>query len=328
MKIHYSTDNIKLETSLDNNSFPLEETIRDLRGITPVVTIGIFDGVHTGHVALLNKTAELAKLYNKESLILTFYPHPRIVLSQDKGKLKLLTTQSEKMRQLARLEIDNILILPFTFEIASLTAEQFIEEFLVKQLNVSRLVIGNNHRFGKGGISFGKLEKICKKFNIGLDKFALIDISNLIPSSTKIRDLLLKGNIQQANKLLGYNYSIEGKVIEGDKIGRELSFPTANLSVSEPKKLVPANGVYACYVKVRDKTYKGMANIGFRPTIVKKNRHSSIEVHILDFDENIYYENIEIEFVEKIRDEIHFPNLKDLIKQIELDKLYFPLHSS
>ena len=318
MKIINSLDSLKSE--FQHNSSSLEGAVC---GLGPVITIGIFDGVHTGHVALLNRMVEISKLYQKESTVLTFSPHPRIVLLQDPQKLKILTSQNEKMKHFERLNIDNVVVLPFNQETASLTAEKFIEDILVNKLNISRLVVGFNHRFGSDRITSENLEKISEKFGFGLEKVPSFDIYNQIPSSSQIRELLFLGDIQQANKLLGYNYTIEGKVIEGNKIGRTMAFPTANIMVKETRKLIPANGVYASLVKVKNRCYKGMTNIGLRPTINEKNKHSSIEVHILDFDDNIYYEDIEIEFIEKIRDEIKFPNLKELKKQIELDMLNF-----
>ena len=311
MKIHYSIDSIKT-SSLYN----LEQDSNN-KGV--IVTIGIFDGVHTGHVALLNRTIELSKLFQKESVVLTFSPHPRVALNQEPEKLKILTSQNEKIKLLTRLNIDNILILPFTHEIADLTAEKFIEYILVNKLNISHLVVGYNHRFGNGGITFNELEKLSQKFNFQLEKFPAVDINKQIPSSSQIRDLLIKGDIKSANKLLGYNYIIEGKVVEGKKIGRTISFPTANILVSEQLKLIPPNGVYACYVNVRGNIYKGMTNIGHLPTINKNNPYRSIEVHILDFNKNIYNEDIEIHLVEKIRDEIKFPNIEELKKQIIKD---------
>ena len=287
----------------------------------PVVTIGLFDGVHQGHTALLRHTIELARLNKTESIVLTFYPHPRIVLNQEPEKLKILTSLNEKIKLIESTGIDNIILLPFTDDFASLTAEKFITDILVNDLKTSLLVVGFNHRFGNGGINFEDLKNISEKSGFDLSFFNRIEIENQYPSSTQIRNLLHRGEIRKANKLLGYNYIIEGKVIEGEKIGRTLTYPTANIVLNEPVKLVPPDGVYACFVKVRGKIYKGMTNIGVCPTVKNKNSERSIEVHILDFNDVIYSEVIELHLVERIRHEIKFSNCTDLKNQIDEDKI-------
>jgi riboflavin kinase/FMN adenylyltransferase len=286
-----------------------------------VVTMGVFDGMHLGHIALLNRTVELAKSSQKESVVLTFSPHPRIVLKQDPEKLKLLTSLDEKTKIIGNLGIDNIIVLPFTAELATLNAEIFIEDILVNKLNISQLVVGYNHRFGNGGITLEKLNCLSGQFGFSVHQFPRIEIDKEYPSSSNIRNLLLEGKIREANKLLGYNYIIEGKVIDGKKMGRFLSYPTANILVNEPLKLIPPDGVYACFVKIREKIYRGMTNIGVCPTINSQNNDRTIEVHILNFNEDIYYENIELQFVARARDEIKFSNTYILKETINEDKI-------
>jgi riboflavin kinase/FMN adenylyltransferase len=283
--------------------------------------MGVFDGMHSGHIALLKKTVELAKTSKTESVALTFSPHPRIVLNQEPEKLKLLTSLDEKINIISKLGIDNIIILPFTVELASLSAKNFIEDILVNKLNISKLVVGYNHRLGNGGITFEKLNDLSNKFGFSVYQFPRIEIDNLHPSSSNIRNLLLKGDIREANKLLGYKYIIEGKVTDGKKMGREISYPTANILLNEPLKLIPPNGVYACFVKICEKIYRGMTNIGIRPTVNSQIDDSSIEVHILDFEGDLYNENIEIQYVEKVRNEIKFPNTDELKKALDKDKI-------
>jgi len=300
MKIHNSTESLKLSN--------------------PIATMGVFDGVHLGHQALIKNTVNFAKKLNKESVILTFSPHPRIILNQDPEKLKILTSLNEKIKIFDSLGIDNLIILPFNLELASLNAEKFIEEILVKLLNISRLVVGYNHRFGKDGITFEELEKISKKYSFDLQRYPLVGVENQFPSSSQIRNFLLAGDIVNANNMLGYYYGIEGNVIDGNKIGRIMSYPTANLLVSDSMKLIPPNGVYATFVKISEEIYNGMTNVGLRPTVNSQKNNTLIEVHILDFKDDIYGEKIEIQFVERIRDERKFPNQEALKKQIDTDK--------
>ena len=286
-----------------------------------VITIGVFDGMHSGHIALLQQTVELAKKSGNESILLTFSPHPRIVLNQEPEKLRMLTSLDEKINIISNIGIDNIIILPFTIKLASLSAEQFIEKYLVNKLKISQLVIGYNHRFGKGGITIDKLTELSEKYGFSIYQFPVLQTHNGCPSSSKIRNLLLDGEIQEANKLLGYNYIISGKVTDGKKVGRSLSYPTANILLNEPLKLLPPKGVYACFVKIKGKIYRGMTNIGIRPTVNNQNDKPSIEVHILDFNDDIYSENIELQFVVRVRDEIKFSNTDKLKEQIDKDKI-------
>ena len=296
-------------------------SIESLKADRPIVTMGIFDGVHTGHAALLKRLVELSKENNRESVLLTFSPHPRIVLNQDADKLQLLTSLDEKIKIISEFGINHLIIEPFTHELASLSAEDFITGYLINKMNIGHLLAGYNHRFGKGGIDFDTLSDISRKHDFGLTQFGRVDIGELHPGSSKIRSLLLSGKIREANVLLGYKYKILGKVTEGSKIGRQLNYPTANISLKEPMKLVPSDGVYACLVKVGGKAYGGMVNIGFRPTVNSKDSNHSIEAHIFDFDKDIYSEEIEICFVDKVREEICFSGMEELKKQLSDDEM-------
>lgn len=300
MKVHSS-----LETYLGNQ---------------PIVTMGTFDGVHPGHRALLKRVKNLAVAENKESVVLTFWPHPRIILGQDADKLRLLTSLDEKIEIISQLNIDHLIIVPFTKEFSELSACDFLEKVLVKSLNVGHLVIGFNHRFGKGGITLEEIFKQARKLNFDISQFRHVDIDGQYPSSTRIRDLLLEGKIRQANLLLGYNYSVTGRVTGGMQLGRKLSYPTANLVITERAKLIPPDGVYACFVKVIGKYYGGMVNIGFRPTVNNQMDNRSIEVHILDFNEDIYSEEVTIQFIAKTRDEMRMADLETLKRQLQQDE--------
>jgi len=296
-------------------------SIKSIESHRPVVTMGVFDGVHPGHIALLQKTVELAKKNKTESVVLTFYPHPRVVLNQEPEKLRLLTTLDEKFKIIEKSGIDNIIVLPFTVELASLTAEKFIEKILINDLNTGCLVVGYNHRFGNGGITYEKMKFLSDKYGFNLYQVSRIEKDGQFPSSSKIRNLLIEGDILQANNLLGYRYIISGKVKDGNKMGRKISYPTANLLIEEPLKLIPSDGVYACQVRINEDFFDGMVNIGVRPTINKQNDERTIEVHIFDFEDDIYNKNIELNLIAKIRDEIKFSSLDNLKKQLKTDEI-------
>lgn len=298
----------------------VHSSIESYKGPRPIVTMGTFDGMHPGHRALLQRVKHLAEQEKTESVVLTFWPHPRIVLGQDVQKLRLLTTLEEKTKIISETGIDHLIIVPFNKELASLTADDFVEQILVQQLRTYHLVIGFNHRFGKGGTDFKNLIHLSGRLGFELSQFRHIDVDGLYPSSTKIRDLLLEGKIPEANLLLGYTYTITGQVTGGMKMGRKLSYPTANLQLSEKAKLVPPDGVYACKVKVMGKEYGGMVNIGIRPTVNQQMDNRSIEVHILDFNQEIYSEEISIAFITKTREEIKFPNIEALKEQLKKDE--------
>ena len=290
-------------------------------GNNAFVTMGTFDGVHPGHRALLKRIKDLAHAEDAESVALTFWPHPRIVLNQDVEKLRLLTSLDEKITIISEIGIDHLIVLPFDEHIYSLTAENFIKEILVDKVRMKHLVIGFNHRFGKGGTSLEEIIRFAGRYEFEFSQFRHIDIDGHYPSSTKIRNLLMEGNIPQANFLLGYPYTISGQVTGGMKLGRKLSYPTANLIINEKAKLVPPDGVYACRVKVLGKTYGGMVNIGIRPTVNNQMDNRSIEVHILDFQGDIYSEEVSLQFVARTREEMKFPDIDALRKQLRHDEI-------
>jgi riboflavin kinase/FMN adenylyltransferase len=287
----------------------------------PILTIGSFDGVHLGHLKIINRLKEIAKQENGESVIFTFYPHPRLVLFPEEDNLRLLTTLNEKIRLFGRAGIDHLIIYPFTREFSQLTYADFVKDILVDSLRIKTLVVGYDHKFGKNREgSFVMLRDLSAQLNFQLEKLDVLLIDDINISSTKVRDALQEGNVQRANKYLGYAYTLHGTVIEGQKLGRRIQFPTANVLASDPNKLIPGHGVYAVYVNVEDSRYRGMLNIGTRPTVNQNADNRSIEVHILGFEGNLYGKELELEFIEKIREEQKFASIDDLRTQLEKDR--------
>ncbi|TAJ14639.1 bifunctional riboflavin kinase/FAD synthetase [Marinilabiliaceae bacterium JC017] len=295
--------------------------LNDFSAQKAIVTIGMFDGIHAGHKALLKHVMEEATKAGGESVVLSFWPHPRVVLNKDAEKLRFLTSLEEKTRLIAETGIDHLILLPFTKELSQKTAEEFIEEILVKQIKVHHLVVGYNHRFGKGRQhNFEHYQAFARKFNFEISRVDPVEVEGLHTSSSTVRQYLSQGNIRVANTILGYHYQLSGRVIGGQRLGRKLGFPTANIQVGEPSKLVPPDGVYACRVTTEGKQYMGMLNIGYRPTVNHNVDHRSIEVHILDFNQDIYSEEILVEFIDKLRDEKKFDNLEELQAQLKNDE--------
>lgn len=296
--------------------------ISDFNIQNPVLTIGVFDGVHEGHQKVLNRLKKIAKEKNGESVVLTLWPHPRIVLDKDVDSLRLLSNIEEKKYLLSKTGIDHLIIVPFTKEFSQLSACEFIEEYLVKKIKVKHLVVGYNHQFGKdrkAGFKF--LSECAQRFGFGIEKLDAKLVDNDKVSSTKIREFLSLGHLQIANKYLGYEYFISGNVVEGNQIGRKIGFPTANIKIPEPYKQVLLDGVYAVRVKLNGDSYFGMLNIGSRPTIEPTLRSKFIEVHILDFDQKIYNQTVTVSFVKRIRNEKKFNGLEELTIQLKKDKI-------
>jgi riboflavin kinase/FMN adenylyltransferase len=297
-----------------------------------VATTGFFDGVHLGHRAVLNKVIEEAKAQGKESTVVTFWPHPRTVLRQDAEKLRLLNSLEEKKRLLKNLGIQHVIIIPFTQELASMTTSEFFKHCLKEELNIDHLVIGYDHRLGcKACDDFDAMKKAGEPLGITIEKVNAVsfesffgkEVSSFTPknntvSSTKIREALKGGDIKTANECLGYQYCLQGVVVEGNKLGREIGFPTANMQFYEPLKQLPADGVYAVKVKAEGKEYLGVMNVGLRPTI-KGAASRVVETHMLDFNDDIYGQPIEVRMVHRIRDEQKFDTIEELKKQIALD---------
>lgn len=293
------------------------EAIRDIQNA--VVTSGTFDGVHIGHQKILSRLQEEAKRVNGETVVITYWPHPRLVLKPWDHSLQLLSTFPEKANLLEDFGIDHLVKVPFTKEFAHMTPEEYIRVILHERIKTKKIIIGYDHRFGKnrsGGLE--DLHAFAEKYHYEVEEIPRQDIDEIGISSTKIRRALEVGDVHQANTYLGRNYALTGRVVHGEKIGRSLGFPTANISVKENYKLIPSDGIYAVKVCHEYNKYDGMLNIGQRPTIGGENK--TIEVNIFDFDMDIYESEITIEFVDLIRKEIKFNSLDELKAQLANDK--------
>ena len=287
----------------------------------PVVTTGTFDGVHLGHQTIIARLKELSFKFDGQSVVITYHPHPRMVLQPNNTELEILNILPEKIARLEQLGVDHLLIIPFDSSFASLTSEEFIRKILVDVVHTRKLVIGYDHHFGKNREgSFDHLVEYGPKYGFDVEEIPAQDIDQVAVSSTKIREALRKGDIQVANRYLGYAYPFNGKVMKGRQLGRKIEFPTANLEILPNRKLIPANGVYAVNVIVENAIYNGMMNIGFRPT-VSDEKLRTIEVHIFDFDNDIYEKEIKVRMITRIRDEIRFKGIDELREQLKKDKL-------
>lgn len=284
-----------------------------------VVTIGTFDGVHLGHQKILKSIVCTAKNNNEKSVIVTFFPHPRMVLETNTD-IKLINTIEERIQLIEKLGIDYFVIIPFDVNFSNLTAVEFIETILVNKLNAKNLYIGYDHQFGKHREgNFELLNHYSKKYRFKVHEIDAISLKEVTISSTKIRNSISEGNIQQANAYLGYNFFLTGKVVEGKKIGSKIGFPTANIEVKDAYKLIPKNGVYVVKSFVESNVIYGMMNIGNRPTVNGKNQ--TIEVHFFNFNQYIYGAEITIEILNWLRDEQKFESLNDLKNQLYIDQL-------
>ncbi|MCK9628846.1 MAG: bifunctional riboflavin kinase/FAD synthetase [Bacteroidales bacterium] len=285
-------------------------------------TTGFFDGVHRGHLSVINSVCSLAKECRGRSVVVTFWPHPRAVLQQDAAKFRLLTTLDEKRTLIKSYGIDEVVVLPFNKDFASQTTEEFFEKYLVEMLGVETLVVGYDHHVGNDidqtQEEMFRIARMCGITPIRVEECTTDEIDSKI-SSTRIRDFIERGRIEEANILLGYRYGLEGAVVEGRRIGRTMGFPTANIRLYEPLKLLPDDGVYIVWVEYAGKTYRGITNIGTRPTIGNGNERT-IETHLLDFNEDIYGLSIKIEFVTRLRSERRFESIEQLKEQIGRDK--------
>jgi len=285
-----------------------------------IITIGTFDGVHLGHKSILEKMKNATLENTYESIVLTFFPHPRMVLQQD-SSIKLLNTIDEKGELLDKFGIDNLIIHPFDAAFSNLSAEEFVKEILVDKLNIHKIIIGHDHRFGKNrSADINDLITFGKKYDFEVEQISAKEIDEIAISSTKIRKALLEGNVKLANEYLGYPYFISGKVIEGKKIGRTIGFPTANILLSENYKLLPKNGVYIVSCEIKKVLHFGMMNIGNNPTL--GDNEQTIEVHFFDIKEDIYNENLQIAFLGNIREEHKFNSITELQTQLEKDKAF------
>ena len=285
-----------------------------------VVTSGTFDGVHIGHQKILQKLNGLARKTGGETVVITFWPHPRLVLHADSQDLKLLSTFEEKARLLAQSGVDHLIKIAFTKAFSQLSSSEFIQKILIDAIGTSHLVIGYDHRFGKNREgSFEHLMANKEKYGFEVEEISRQDVENVGVSSTRIRKALAAGEVEVASDYLGRPYSFSGIVVEGDQIGRTLNFPTANLSIPATYKLIPADGVYAVKVESDGKTYKGMLNIGHRPTVGGQAKR--VEVHIFDFNENLYTQEVTVFLIRQIRTELKFDSLEELKTQLQQDKI-------
>ena len=304
-----------------------------------VITIGTFDGVHVGHRQIINKLKVEAIKVNGESVIITFHPHPRKIISSAILGVRLINTLEEKIEVLSGLGIDHLVIVPFTDAFANQPAEEYVRDFLFEKFHPHTVIIGYDHRFGRERLGDYKLlEKMAPQLGFIIKEIPKHILDEIAISSTNIREAVLHTDIEMANKLLGYTFFFEGEVVHGNKLGRQLGYPTANLKVQDPEKIIPGDGIYAVYVDIDRKSsttnddhtevnsipadkapYKGMMSIGFRPTVDGKKR--VIEVNVFDFNKDIYEKTIRV-FVKKfLRAEVKFNNLEELVKQIDQDKI-------
>ena len=292
----------------------------------PVITIGTFDGVHLGHLQIIRQLAEAANSIGGTSIVITFYPHPKQVIGISTQPLYTLNTLEEKALLLKKAGVQKLVVVPFNIQFSEQSAIDYISDFLVKRFNPHTIIIGYDHRFGKDRLGdYHLLQQCSQQYGYNLIEIPEHILKNITISSTEIRKALLEGNIQKANSFLGYDYFMKGKVVEGNKLGRTIGFPTANISIEDENKLIPSMGVYAVYIRIAKNPvlWKGMMNIGMRPTVGGK--HRVIEVHIFEFNQIIYGEDVTIHFKEKIREEKSFDGLAALQLQLVSDKK-FALH--
>jgi riboflavin kinase/FMN adenylyltransferase len=285
----------------------------------PIVTLGTYDGVHIGHRSILTKLINKAKATGKDSMLITFDPHPRQALGL--GEISLLSTLEEKVELLSNTGLNYLLVLPFTKEFSNQGARDFISNVLIDQLNISEIMLGYDHKFGhnrEGDVQL--LAEVLTKTNRFVTEIPAQDVDEIIVSSTKIRAALIQGEVERANRLLGYNYQIKGKVVAGNQLGRTIGFPTANIEPTNPSKLIPGDGVYAVKFMVKDSTHIGMMNIGVRPT-VSNSQQRVIEVHLFDFNADIYGESVRITVCTHIRGEQVFSGIEALTEQLKKDEV-------
>jgi riboflavin kinase/FMN adenylyltransferase len=285
-----------------------------------ILTIGTFDGVHIGHNKILTKLVEESKKNNLSSLIMTFFPHPRMVL-QKSQEIKMIDTIDEKIHLFEKTGVDNLIIQPFDENFSKIRAKEFVEEILVKKLKIKHIIIGYNHRFGKDReASVDDLKKFGLNYMFTVEEIAAQEIHSIAISSTKIRNAILKGEIKKCNEYLGRNFMLTGEVVHGDGLGKKINFPTANIEIPETYKIIPKNGVYLVKAIINSEIYFGMMNIGVRPTIGGENK--SLEIHFFNFKDNIYNKTFSVEIICKIRDEEKFSSIDKLKIQLKKDEQF------
>lgn len=283
-----------------------------------VLTIGTFDGVHIGHQKIIKRLVEISEIKNLTPSLLTFFPHPRMVLQKD-ANIKLINTIDEKKDILKQFGISNLVIKEFTKEFSRLTAEDFVKNILVDHLKAKHIIIGYDHHFGRNrNANIEDLKQFGKDFDFEVEEISKQDINDVAVSSTKIRAALQEGNIKIANTYLGYNFMLTGKVIDGKKLGQTINYPTANLHIEETYKLIPKHGVYIVKSIIDNNTVYGMMNIGHNPTV--NGKHQTIETHFFDFNKDLYGQNLKIELLQRLRDEQKFNSVQELQSQLHIDK--------
>jgi riboflavin kinase / FMN adenylyltransferase len=287
----------------------------------PVVTIGIFDGVHLGHRYLLEQLKIVADKVRGETVVVTLWPHPRVVLNKNPENLRYLTSLNEKVLLLEETHLDHLIILPFTEEFAELESCKFVKTFLVDKINMKHLVVGYNHKFGKNREGdFERLKECADLYNFTIDRMVPKSINGVKLSSSLIRELLNSDDLSLANYYLGYDYFLQGKVVGGNKLGRKIGFPTANVLPDDPHKLIPRDGVYAVQVRIEGNIYNGMMNVGYRPTIETGMPIKTIEVNLFNFTKDIYNNQVTIYFRKRIRNEKKFGGIEHLREQLVKDR--------
>lgn len=301
MKIYYNTDHFNIER--------------------PVVTVGIFDGVHKGHKYIIEKLLEISSIMNGRPVIVTLWPHPRHVLNNNSSETRLITTFEEKLKILEGLGVENLIVENFTPEFSRMTACEFMEKVLVGDIGIRHLVMGYNHRFGtdrEGDIR--KIKDCAGKFGFTVEQLDQFSEGEKEISSSEIRKALVKGDVKSAGNMLGHHFFISGSIVGGSHVGRSIGFPTANISPGHFLKILPRDGVYAVEVETGYGKFPGMLNIGIRPTVNNNPDHKTIEVHIIDFEKDIYGQQIHIHLIERIRDEMKFLSVQHLKEQLVKDK--------
>ncbi len=296
--------------------------IEDFKNVNkPIITVGTFDGVHIGHQRIIKRLEEIADKTKGETVLLTFFPHPRMILFPDSHGLKLINTLSEKIALLEQFGLDHLIILPFDKSFSQTEPEDYVKNFLIDKINLHTIVIGYDHQFGKnrkGNLSL--LNKLAPKYNFRVEEISAQEIDEIKVSSTKIRHAITNGDIRVATQYLNHNFTLEGKVVEGKRIGRTIGYPTANIEMEFDYKIVPAKGVYVIQSVIDGEQYNGMLNIGNRPTVAKED-NVTIEAHFFDLNKDLYDKTISIVFIEKLRNEMKFNSLDELKNQLHNDKI-------
>ncbi len=296
----------------------IKSTLESYSKNKSVVTIGTFDGVHIGHQKIIERLVKIAKTENLQAVVLTFFPHPRMVIQKD-ASIKLINTIDEKSKLLEKLGVNNLVIKEFTLEFSRLTALEFVRDILVNKLQVKHIIIGYDHHFGRNRTAnVNDLKEFGEVYDFEITEISAQDIAEVTVSSTKIRNALLNGDIKEANTFLGYHFMLTGVVVKGKSLGKQIGFPTANLHIQENYKLIPKNGSYIVKSDIEGKTVFGMMNIGINPTV--NGEEQSIEVHFFDFDQDIYDKKIEVQLLDRLRDEQKFNSIASLKAQLFIDK--------